>query len=73
MEDPDRKEESGRTKLRTMLGELLEHMEDAQEVAGGIAREHPQYGAMAEAVRSAAELASMACEAEAYGEREGDD
>jgi hypothetical protein len=73
MEDPDRKEEPGRIKLRTMLGELLERMEGAEEVAGGIAREHPPYRAMAEAVRKATDIVMMACEAEAYGEREGHD
>ena len=37
-----------RNKLRTMLGELLDPMEGAQEVASGIAYEHPEYEAMAE-------------------------
>ena len=60
----------GRDKLRIMLGELLDHMEVAREVASGIAREYPQYGAMAEVVRSAADMASMACQLEAYGEGE---
>ena len=35
MEDP------GRNKLRIMLGELLDHMEGAQEVASGIAQDSP--------------------------------
>jgi hypothetical protein len=35
MEDP------ARNRLRTMLGELLDYMEGAQEVASGIAQEHP--------------------------------
>lgn len=33
-----------RNKLRTMLGELLDHIEGAQEVASGIAQEHPDSG-----------------------------
>ena len=61
-----------RNKVRAMLGELLENMEDAQEVASGLAREYPEYRAMAEAVHSATEMVSMACEVEAYGEREED-
>ena len=56
-----------------MLGELLGHMEGAQGVAGGIAREYPEYEAMAQAVRSATEMVAIACELVAYGEREGDD
>jgi hypothetical protein len=55
-------------RLRTMLGELLDHMEGAQEVASGIAQEHPEY----EAVHSATDMVAMACELEAYGERESD-
>ncbi len=35
--------------------------------------EHPEYGAMTEGVHREAEMMVMACEAEAYGEREGDD
>ena len=35
MEDP------ARNRLRTMLGELLDHMEGAQEVASGIPQEYP--------------------------------
>jgi hypothetical protein len=42
-----------RNKLRIMLGELLDYMEDADEVASGIAQEYPEYRAMAEAVHSA--------------------
>jgi hypothetical protein len=67
MEDP------ARNRLRTMLGELLDHMEAAQEVASGIAQEYPDYEAMADAVRNANDMVAMACELEAYGEREGDD
>ncbi len=63
----------GREKRRIMLGELLEHMEGAQEVASGLAREHPEYTAMAEVVRSATDMVSMACELEAYGEPEIED
>jgi len=59
-------------RLRTMLGELLDHMEGAQEVAIGIAQKYPEYEAMAEAVRSATDMVAMACELEAYGERESD-
>ena len=40
-----------------MLGELLDHMEGAQEVASGIAQEeYPEYEAMARAVRSATDM-----------------
>lgn len=67
MEDP-----TG-NRLRTMLGELLDHLKGAQEVASRIAQEYPEYETMAEAVRSAAEMVAMACELEAYGERESDD
>jgi hypothetical protein len=56
-----------------MLGELLDHMEGADEVASGLAQAYPEYGAMAEAVHSATEMVLMACEVEAYSEREGDD
>ena len=66
MEDPSR------NRLRTMLGELLDRMEGTQEVASGIAQEHPEYEAMAEAVRSATDMVAMACELEAYGARESD-
>ena len=67
MEDPSRK------RLRIRLGELLNHLEGAQEVASGIAQEYPEYEAIAEAVRSATDMVGMACELEAYGERESDD
>ena len=67
MEDPSR------NRLRTMLGELLDHMEGAQEVASGIAQEYFEYEAMAEAVRSATDMVAMACELEAYRKREIDD
>jgi hypothetical protein len=56
-----------------MLGELLDHMEGAQEVASRIVQKYPDYEAMAEAVRSTVDMVAMACELEAYGEREGDD
>jgi hypothetical protein len=56
-----------------MLGELLDHMEGAQEVASGIAHEYPEYEAMAEAVHRAAGMVAMACEVEAYGQRESGD
>ena len=35
-----------RNSLMTMLGELLDHMEGAQDVASGIAQECPEYDAM---------------------------
>jgi len=50
MEDP-----TG-NRLRTMLGELLDHMEGAQEIASEIAQEHPEYEAMAKAVDSATDM-----------------
>ena len=67
MEDMDKRE------LRVALGELLDYMESADEVAGRLAGEYAQYRAMAKAVHHAAEIVSMACELEAYSEREGDD
>jgi hypothetical protein len=67
MEDP------ARNRLRTMLGELLDHMEGAQEVASGIAQKYPEYQAMAQAVSNATDMVAMACELEAYGKRESDD
>ena len=66
-------EDPARNRLRTMLGELLDHMEGAQEVASGIAQEYPEYIAMAEAVGNANDMVAMACELEGYGERESDD
>jgi hypothetical protein len=62
-------EDLPRNRLRIMLGDLLEYMEGADEVANGIAREYIEYTAMAEAVRNATEIVLMACEVEAYGER----
>ena len=61
---------AGRGKRRIMLGELLEQMEGAQEVASGLAQEAREYAAMAEAVRHATDLVLMACEEEAYCEPE---
>ena len=66
-------EQPGRIRLRTMLGELLDHMEGAQEVASGIAHEYPVYEVVAEAVSNATEMVAMACELEAHGQREDDD
>jgi hypothetical protein len=66
-------EHPGRDKLRTMLGELLDHMEGAEEVAGEIAQRYPEYEGMTEAVRKATDMVTMVCDAEASGEREGDD
>jgi hypothetical protein len=57
-----------------MLGDLLEHMEGAEEVAtGGIAREYLKYTAMAQAVRNAMDIVLMACEVEAYSEPRSND
>jgi hypothetical protein len=63
-------EDSARNRLATMLGELLDHMEGAQAVASRITQEYTGYEAMAVAVRSATATVGMACEPEAYGERE---
>jgi len=60
--------DAGSEKRRIMLGELLEHIEVAQEVASGLARESPEYAAMAEAVCRVMDMVSMACELEAYGD-----
>jgi hypothetical protein len=59
-------EDPARNRLSTMLGELLDHMEGAQEVASGIAQEYPEYEAMFEAVQRAAKMVAMAYELEAY-------
>ena len=67
MEDPTT------DRLNIMLGELLDHMESAQEVANRIAQEYPEYRAMAEAVHSATGMVAMACQLEAYSGREEDD
>ena len=56
-----------------MLGGLSDHMEGAQEIANGFAQAYPEYEAMAEAVRSAAEIVMTAYEPEAYGQRESYD
>jgi hypothetical protein len=56
-----------------MLGDLLEHMEDAEELATKIAREYLAYTAMAEVVRNATDVVLMACEVEAHGERSSGD
>jgi hypothetical protein len=66
-------EEPTRNRLRTMLGDLLDHMEGAREVASGIAQEYPEYEAMAEEVRKATDMVAMVCEVEAYGSGEDDD
>ena len=60
-------------RLRTMLGELLDHLEGAKEVASGIAQEYPEYEGMAQAISNAKDMVAMACELEAYGKRESDD
>ena len=56
-----------------MLGELLDHMEGAQEAASGIAQEYPEYEAMAEEMRKATNVVVMACELKAYRKRESND
>ena len=66
-------QDPARNRLRTMLGELLDHLEGAQEVANGIAQDYPEYEAMAEEVGKANDMVAMACELEAYSERESDD
>jgi hypothetical protein len=66
-------QDPARNRLRTMLGELLDHLEGAQEVANGIAQDHPEYEAMAEVVGNASDIVAMAYELEGYDEREGDD
>jgi hypothetical protein len=66
-------EDLPRNRLRMNLGDLLEHMEVAEELATKIAREHLEYTAMAEAVGKAADVVLMACEAEAYSERKSGD
>jgi hypothetical protein len=66
-------ESRARNRLRTMLGKLLDYTEGAQEVAGRIAHEYPEYEAMAEAVSNATDMVAMACEVEANGRREDDD
>ena len=62
-----------RNTLRMMLGDLLEYMEGAEELATKISREHLEYTAMAQAVGEAADVVLMACEAEAYGEDKSGD
>jgi hypothetical protein len=62
-----------RNSLRTMLGELLDHMEGTQDVASGIAQEYPEYEAMAEEVRKATDMVAMACELGAYRKRQSHD
>ena len=66
-------EDLPRHRLRIMLGDLLEYMEDAEELATGIAREYLEYTAMAQAVRNATDVVLMACEVEAYGECRSND
>ncbi len=66
-------EEPATDRLRIMLGDLLDHMEGAQEVASGIAQEYPEYEAMAEAVSNATDMVAMARELEAHGQRESGD
>ena len=67
MEDP------ARNILRIMLGELLDHMKGAQDIASGIAQKYPEYEAMAEEMRKATDMVAMACELEASRKRQSDD
>ena len=67
MEDP------ARNILRIMLGELLDHMKGAQDIASGIAQKYPEYEAMAEEMRKATDMVALACELEAYRKRQSDD
>jgi hypothetical protein len=53
-------EEPARNRLRIMLGDLLDHMEGAQELECGIAQEYPEYEAMAEEMRKANDMVAMA-------------
>ena len=62
-----------RSRLTMMLGDLLEYMESAEELATKVAREHVEYTAMTQAVGKAADVVLMACEAEAYSERKSGD
>ena len=66
-------EDSARNRLRSMLGELLDHLESAQEVASGIAQKYPEYEAVAEAMRSATDMVAMAGELEAHDESQSGD
>jgi hypothetical protein len=66
-------EDPARNKLSTIMGELLAHMKGAQDVASGIAQKYPEYEAMAEEVRKATDMVTMACDLEGYGECESDD
>jgi hypothetical protein len=66
-------EDPARNRLRTMLRELLDHMNGAQDVASGIAQKCPEYEAMAEEVRKATDMLAMACELEAYHKRQSHD
>ena len=66
-------EDLHRNALRMVLGDMLEYMEGAEELATKIAREYLEYTAMAEAVRSAKDVVLMACEVVAYGERTSGD
>src|SRR5215211_1099420 len=63
----------GSISLQRAVGGLSDHMEVAQEIANGFAQAYPEYEAMAEAARSAAEIVMTAYEPEAYGQRESDD
>jgi hypothetical protein len=55
------------------MGELLAHMKGAQDVASGIAQKYPEYEAMAEEVRKATDMVSMACNLEGYSESKSED
>jgi len=72
-EEQQRDGRPGQEQAEDHAGRVIDHLEGAQEVAGGIAQEYPEYEAMAEAVSSAAEMVAMAYELEAYSERGSDD
>lgn len=50
-----------------------EHQTVPQEVASGIAQEHPEYEVVAEAVSNATDMVAMARELEAHGQPDSDD
>jgi hypothetical protein len=66
-------EDPARNSLRTMLGELLDHMKGAQDITSGIAQKYPEYEAIAEEMRKATDMVALACELEAYRKRQSDD
>jgi hypothetical protein len=65
-------EDPARNILRIMLGELLDHMKGAQDIASGIDQKYPEYEAIAEEMRKATDMVAMACELEAYRKRQSE-